>query len=343
MRGRIRSTTFFVLLAVASAPSGPAAAQEASRQRVSDTFTTTEPGASAGRRFEVDFMKPGDPQAKPPAVARVELALHPGSRFDTAAIPRCDAGDAELQIAGEGACPRGSRLGQNVVVVDTGFTGPGRFVTTDFTFFNAKDELILLGTERGSGARLVLRGRIRDNTLTIDLPPLPGTPPDGGADKSERATFLAASSVKDGRAVHYLTTPPSCPTGGRWTNRVTYTYRDGVRQTAASESPCAPRGNARRADNRPPRVHVAGVPRRRCAARSFRARVRIAERWSGLRRARVAVDGRVVRRVGARKRFGARVRRLAPGRHRLVVTAVDRAGNTASRSVPFRFCGSRSG
>ena len=170
MRARISATTAFLLLAVV-VQGAPVAAQEAPRQQVSDTFTTTEPGASAGRRFEVDFMKPGDPQAKPPAVSRVELALHPGSRFDTAAIPRCEAGDAELQIAGEGACPRGSRLGQNVVVVDTGFSGPGRFVTTDFTFFNAEDELILLGTERSSGARVVLRGQIRDNTLTIDVPP----------------------------------------------------------------------------------------------------------------------------------------------------------------------------
>jgi hypothetical protein len=339
----IRSMTVIALLVAAAVQAGPAEAQEAPRQRVSDTFTTTEPGASAGRRFEVDFTNPADPQAKPPAVSKVELALHPGSRFDTAAIPRCAAGDAELQIAGEGACPQGSRLGQNVVVVDTGFTGPGRFVTTDFTFFNAKDELILLGTERGSGARLVLRGRIRENTLTIDLPPLPGTPPDGGADKSERATFLAASSVRDGRAVHYLTTPPTCPAGGRWTNRVTYTYRDGVRQTATTESPCVARRNARRGDHKRPRVRVAGVPRRRCAARAFRARVRIAERWSGLRRARVALDGRTLRRVRARKRFAVRVRRLAPGRHRLTATAVDRAGNRGSRTVKFRFCRRRSG
>lgn len=226
------------LIGVAERPSSAAAAPDDARARVSDTFTTQQPRTSAGRRFEVDFADPDDPEGKPPALRRVELALHPGSRFDTEAITRCEASDAELVAVGPSACPEQSRVGTNVVVVDTGFPGPARLVTSDFVLFNAADELILLGTTRDGGARVVLRGAVRDNRLTIEIPPLPGTPPDGGANRSERADFAAAS----GPGGDYLTTPPTCPAEGFWTNRVTYTYADGVRQTAESRSPCVPAG-----------------------------------------------------------------------------------------------------
>lgn len=237
MRGRMAVVVFSIWLFAA-----PAGAAE-TRQTYSDTFTTKLPGTSTGRDFAVDFVNPEDPEAKPPAIEHVFLELHPGAHFDTSAIAQCRASDAELIAIGAEACPEASRVGENVVVVDTGFPGDARFVTTDFVFFNNRDELILLGTIRDGGARVVLRGKIRDNTFEIDIPFLPGTPPDGGADKSERATFYERSSVEDGSERNYLTTPPRCPKSGYWTNRVTYTYRDGIKQTSESRSPCR-RGKA---------------------------------------------------------------------------------------------------
>ena len=38
----------------------------------------------------------------------------------------------------------------------------------------------------------------------------------------------------------FLRTPPQCPASGRWTNTATFTYRDGVSQTVATFSRCAP-------------------------------------------------------------------------------------------------------
>jgi hypothetical protein len=96
---------------------------------------------------------------------------------------------------------------------------------------------------------------------------------------------------------------------------------------------------AERRDYKAPRIRLASGPRKRCARRSFRARVRISERWSGLRRAQLSLDGRRLVVTGA-KRFSRRIRarRLRPGRHRLTVVAQDRAGNRSTKKGRFRSC-----
>jgi hypothetical protein len=239
--------------------------------------------------------------------------------------------------AGPSACPPESKVGTDETLVDTGFPGPGRYFTVDFVFFNNKDELILLATVRENGARVVVRGEIGKNTLDIDNPMVPGTPPDGAAAKRQRGQFDPRSTVRDGRQVNYLTTPPTCPKSGFWVNRITYTYRDGIKQTAESKSPCKRPGTAR-ADERAPRIRATGIPRR-CATLPFRARFRIVDA-SHLRSVRVRLDGRRIA-TSRHKRLRVRipVRRLRAGRHTISVTAIDAAGNSSKRRFGFRRCG----
>lgn len=219
----------------------PAVAQGEPRQSYTDTFTTKKPATSAGRVATIDFFDPENPEGKPNAISRILVQLHPGSRFDTSAVPRCSAPDAELTARGPGACPGGSKVGEAEILVDTGFPEPGRFLPTDFTILNGDQELIFVGEERQSGGRLVIRGEVRGNVLDIPVPLLPGTPPDGAAPTSEKDVFFERSGSQGGGG-GFLTTPPACPAGGAWTNRVTYFYRDGVVQTATSASPCIRRG-----------------------------------------------------------------------------------------------------
>jgi hypothetical protein len=310
---------------------GEAAGQGPPRQQVSDTFTTQEPGAPSGRSFAVDFADPADPEGKPPAIARVELELAAGARFDTAAVPRCDASDAQLIAQGATACPARTRVGRGEILVDTGFPGPARFVPNDVTFFNARGALVILIAPRDTGARVVLRGRVAGRRLTIEVPPLPGTPPDGGANRRERATFDPSP---------YVVTPPVCPAGGDWVNRVTYTYRDGVRQTAESRSPCragaasttsgrsgagggtASRGRTVRGVARPP-ASARVLNRRRSIGLAVRVdgtltdvRARLVDRRgrtiAAARRASLTRDTRVRLRLRRRARAGL---------HRVVVTS----------------------
>ena len=312
---------------------GEARAQsEPPRQTYSERFTTDVPGASSGRTYSIDYFRPGDPDAKPHAFAHLRVELAEGARFDTGAIPQCRATDAELMAAGANACPPESRVGSDETVVDTGVPGPGRYFTTDFAFFNNAGELVLLATAREYGARVVVRGKIGERTLDIENPMIPGTPPDGAAARSQRGVFEPRSSVRDGRQANYITTPPACPPSGYWVNRIHYTYRDGVEQTVASRSPCR-----RTADTRAPAIRAKGIPRR-CARRTFRAHVRVADE-SRLRIVRVRLDGRAVA-TSPHRRVGVNVpaARLRAGRHTLTVAAADTAGNRGERSFRFRRC-----
>jgi hypothetical protein len=167
---------------------------------------------------------------------------------------------------------------------------------------------------------------------------LPGTPPDGGAAKSQRGTWFPRSTVRDGRQANYLTTPPTCPSRGYWINKVTYTYRDGVKQTAQSRSACrSPQAPAVRTDRRRPSIRAAGIPKG-CVTRAFRARIRISDA-SRLRAARVRLGARTMLRT-RRKRMSVRVPadRMRPGRHTLRVIAVDTHGNRGERRFRFRRC-----
>ena len=306
------------------------AVSEPPRQTYSERFTTDVPGASTGRLYAIDFFDPDDPDAKPHAFRHLHVELAKGARFDTSAIPQCTASDAELMAAGPSACPAESRVATDETVIDTGFPGPGRYSTTDIEFFNNQDELVLVTTIRDLGARVVLRAQVGENTIDLDVPMLPGTPPDGGAAKSQRGVWEARSSESG----NFLTTPPTCPKSGFWVNRITWTYRDGTEQTAESRSPCE---RSSRSDKRGPKIRAAGIPDE-CATRPFRARFRIIDS-SELRRVRVRL-GRD--RIAASRRERLKVRipvpRLDPGRHTIEVKATDVAGNRNKRELAFRRC-----
>lgn len=254
--------TLLVGLALGGPAFAPAAAPaQAPRAAYTDVFTTTVPSTPAGRSFTADWVDPENPGGKPHAISRVFVALHPGSRFDTTAVAQCHASDAQLTALGESACPPGSKLGTDVLVGDTGLSGPARYITLDSVFLNAPGQVIFLAHERQSGdPHFVVRGTVSGNTLDIPLPFIPGTPPEGTGLQQERGTWLNAIGG-DGRA--FLTTPPICPDEGEWTNRVTYTYGDGVVQTATTTSPCVRGeggGNESRLRCRGEEVTLAGSP-----------------------------------------------------------------------------------
>src|SRR4051812_12081946 len=174
--------TLAVTAAAAAIACHSAAAEPTASVDYRDAFTTKKPGVSSGRLFHDEFFNAQDRSAKPPAVQHVHIQLPRGARFNWHAVPLCTASDAELMAQGEAACPAGSKVGKEVFSFDTGVPGPNRLVTNDIAFLNNKDELIILTRERQTGTRVVVRGKLGRDTLDFELTPLPGTPPDGGAD-----------------------------------------------------------------------------------------------------------------------------------------------------------------
>jgi hypothetical protein len=295
-----------------------------------DRFTTDHPGASSGRHARTDIVSPTDRDGKPASFSHVHVQFAPGTVVDTGALPRCGASDAELMASGASACSRSSVVGKGFADLDTGVPGPNRHILVDIVFVNARDQLVFVTTQRGNGARVILRGNYsHGNQLDVDVPPIPGTPPDGAAETAERIDL--APHTSGGRA--YVRTPPSCPRSGRWTNAVTYTFRDGVKQTFTTTSPCHARAGGHR---KRLAVRVRGVPHRRCLRRAFRVRVTAT---APARRLTLYLDGRRVRKARAH-RLTARipVRSLRRGRHRLKAIARDGNGHAAVRRVRFRRC-----
>src|SRR3954454_23974156 len=229
-----KSATTAVAAAALIACQGAAAEPTASVE-YRDAFTTKKPGAPTGRVFHDEFFNAGDRSGKPPPVQHIHIQLPHGARFNWRAVPLCTASDAELTAEGPSACPAGSRGGAEVYSFDTGVDGPNRLVTRDITFLNNKEELIILTRERQSGTRVVTRGQLGPEPVDFDLPPLPGPPPDGGADKLEDAKYPVSIGPSEKA---WLTTPRTCPRSRKWTFGADYTFRNGEKVTRTSTSPC---------------------------------------------------------------------------------------------------------
>jgi hypothetical protein len=231
-----------ILFCTAAVPAS-AGSQGGSRQSAELRFVEHQPGVPSALTLSIDYVNPDDASAKPRAVRRVVEELAAGAGIDTSIPEQCTATDAELTLMGPEACPPGSRVGDGSIRIDSGFPGPGRFIDADVVFLNNADELIFVSTERDSGARVVTRSTIRGRRIINNAPPLPGSPPDGGAiDEVEVELDEIARNVRGARH-GYITTPGACPSNEAWTNAVSFTYADGVSQTVETQSPCSLRGN----------------------------------------------------------------------------------------------------
>ena len=319
-----------------------AGAQEPIRQTGEVVFDQQLGDASTGVTLSIDYVNPTDAEAKPYAVQRVVTELAPGTRIDTSVPARCEASDAQLVASGAAACPEASRVGSGEITLDTGTAGPARYSENNITLLNAAEQLVLLLEPKGGGPnRVVARAAVRGSTITSDVPPIPGGPPDGFlAIKRVRLKTTAFSA--DGR--NYVRTPTSCPAGG-WRNVQTFTYRDGVTQSVANASPCrepappTPIPDPPAVDRAAPRIRIFGVKRRGCTHRSFAVRVTASDDGFGIRSVELSLGSRrmiLTKRSDFSRRIA--VRRLRPGPHRVVVVATDRAGNMGRKAIVFRPC-----
>jgi hypothetical protein len=229
-----RRPTIIAGALAAGLAAAPAAAADHVRIEHEHQFSTRTPSAPAGRSFTTTYLSTADPAAKPPPLSHVRFELPDGGRFDTGAVPQCTATDAQIMVQGSSACEPGSTLGAGELTVDTGFPEPNRMLVNDLTFVNARDALIIVARERRTGAYVVVRGVVGERTLDIDVPPLPGAPPEGGANRYE--TVSAPAVTGPGGA--YMTTPSTCPPDGAWMLRTTYTFRGGEQVVGEDRSPC---------------------------------------------------------------------------------------------------------
>ena len=212
---------------------------EGDYQTASLRFIESAPGRASGYRVRIDYSNPDDPEAKPPSVREVVEVFARGTRIDTGAPDRCAATDAELTLRGRSACPPGSMVGTGFIRLDTGVPGPGRYLKEDVTFLNNTNQLIYLTKDRATGARTVVRARVRGHRVVTEAPLLPGAAPDGTAIDVVRGDFPKLVRMRDGRRRAYVMTPEHCPARGFWANRVRFAYHDGTTQTEMTRNRCS--------------------------------------------------------------------------------------------------------
>lgn len=261
------------------ATAAPAQAQAGPRQTFDARFTNTAPGAATGVTLAIDYVNEDDPDAKPHAVERIVLEPPSGARIDTSVPERCTASEPELMLLGAEACPDGSRVGGGELDLATGAVPSHDRVT----LLNNDEQLIFLTQpEEAPIVSLVTRAQVReDGAFVTNVPPVPGLPPPDPFTALDRVQ-IALNPVVDLAGRGYITTPAACPESGSWTWRASFTYRDGVTQTAGSSTPCEPVAAVRRTAG-------SGCLARRAAVGSLGiARIRLGHRRS-----------RVVRRAGA--------------------------------------------
>jgi hypothetical protein len=223
---------FPVFLAAVMAAGVVAAPAGAARTTFSLQLTTTAPSQPSGLAVHLRFdASKGKPSPLRSAVIRGPRGL----RFDTAALPRCAASDAELELLGSRACPDESRLALGAFSAITGFGPPVDPLAGDLHVFNADDQIIEVITAPGTSASPAFdRLTIEGSTLTAHPPEAPGGPPDGQS-SVHSIDYEFGPVVYGGRS--FLTTPPRCRRGV-WTTRATFRFADGTSDDVTSRARC---------------------------------------------------------------------------------------------------------
>jgi hypothetical protein len=197
--------------------------------------TTTQPNTPVGTNFTATYHAADDPNGDPPYMRKMTWLAHPGSRYDTSVPGKCTASDAEIALKGPAACPADSRLGEGSA---TGKFG-GQVSSPRMELFNNTDEQILIIST--PGVYSVSRGKIApDQSLTFAPPTcfpnvsVTGCPVDNALQLGSH--MVLDTIVRDGRG--YLTTPPTCPESGYWTNGMEYWWADGSYEKLDFPMPC---------------------------------------------------------------------------------------------------------
>jgi hypothetical protein len=159
----------------------------------------------------------------------IKVGFHPGTRIDTAALPRCRASDTNVRMLGLRACPASTRLG---IVHAEGVISTGLRFNPVGHLFNARRAIIVVATVDGRYVTSFRDDLTRDK-LTVNF-----RIPRGISFTSFKPHIPRHFRKRAGKRRAYMKTPPSCPATGAWTTTVVFIYRDGSTQELAAATPC---------------------------------------------------------------------------------------------------------
>lgn len=268
-------------IACAAAAALVVAAPAAAAPSADVTFSTTEPGTSTSLHPVIDYAST-DAAGQQRALARHVFTFPAGTVYDSRGTEACRASAEELRSQGLNACPPRSRVGDGTLraMATRPPASAGGTIEAGLTLFNASrpkdapnaEHALLVAVSLAGQVRTAFAVPVEGNVATEDIPVTCATPgeappcPNGEITaRSVDYTIVERSQTVDGRTHRLITTPPSCPAGGRWEFDSFRRYRDGTTDRAGATTPCRPTPPATE------RIALRVSPRsvRRCRARRF--------------------------------------------------------------------------
>ena len=195
------------------------------------TFSAATPGSPSGLDASAAWSDPGAVNGVPKVVTKLEFVGHPGTKFDTSALPRCRASDEDIANLSVRACPRSSKIGS---VKGQGLIVTGNPFNTVATLFNARRQIIVIVRLVDDGRLITyFRDDVRRSSVAVNFK-IPG----GVALTSFEAHVPRHYRRYKGKRRAYLRTPSTCPPSGVWTTTAIFTYRDGSTEQRTATTPC---------------------------------------------------------------------------------------------------------
>lgn len=209
---------------------GLAAAASASDQQaatIEASFPPGNEGVASAVELHMTWADPGEPAGKPVSLRLLRLDFPPGTRINTAALPRCRATNRQIASVGPSACPRKTRLGKGESLLTSG----QQQLAANIVLINARKQIIVV-VRVGKSTLAVYRDTVVGSSVTVHfaLPP-----------------SLSLLDLRIHIPVHvrgrrvYFRTPPGCPADGQWPMTATSTYTDGSTLQAHAAAMCQPR------------------------------------------------------------------------------------------------------
>ncbi len=281
-------------------------------------FGSQRPGSQTAMELHIAYTNPDDPSAKPPPIRELVIDAPAGTGFDAAAVPVCEASDAELMASGASACPQESRIGGGTIVVTTGFGPPFDPFASPTPVFSDGNGWLEVSQDPSSSATIaVTRLAVDGNRIAGKIGASPGGPPD----------FQSAVSTVDlgfPAGTRYVTTPPVCPRDRHWLTTARYTFGDGSTEAVSDETPC----KRRRA-----RIHTRVRPNDVRSGEQARVRVTLRSKYGCASNATVRIGKRPPLRTNRAGRVALRAAFRRPGPRRVTASKAGCRRGRASFSV----------
>jgi hypothetical protein len=233
----MRKLVVLGVLAVAAAATAAVAFASSEATTFSFKQSSHAEGSSTGIAFKVEFGDPDAANGLPSGLKDFKITMPKGAKIDPAGAPQCKTTAADLMSKGAAACPVATRIGTGKATATDGTA----IVDVAGYVFNEKASgknswlfLFLINNAYAAAFDAPVKGN------TLSAKGLTGAVP-GGLLVTKFSGTIGKHSKGRGKKKHNLiTTPAACPKSKKWTNKASWVFVGGDKDTSTSTSACKP-------------------------------------------------------------------------------------------------------